>query len=208
MSAAPSLTRLDTAAPARGLVLMLHGGTERSHQDVGTRSASWRRFAAMQRAITPRTHQAGVGTWLLRYRERGWNGTGATQVADARWALEHVRRELGDLPVVLLGHSMGARTAVHVADDDSVLGVVALAPWLPMGESVVALADRALRAAHGRSDKITSARATAAYVERARRVASSAELADMGRVGHYLLRRVEAWNDHAVEQSLKLLTDA
>lgn len=208
MSAAPSLTRLDPGVPVGGLILMLHGGQERSHRDVGTRSASWHRSALMQRALAPRAHEAGVGTWLLRYRERGWNGDGATQVADARWALEEVRRGLGDVPVVLLGHSMGGRTAVHVADDASVVGVVALAPWLPDGEPVAALAGKTLRAAHGRRDKITSARATAAYVERARQVASSAELQDMGPVGHYLLRRVGDWNDYAIDQSLKSLTDA
>ena len=39
------------------------------------------------------------------------------------------------MPVVLLGHSMGGRTAVAVADDPSVVGVVALAPWLPAGRA-------------------------------------------------------------------------
>ncbi|MCY7395199.1 MAG: alpha/beta fold hydrolase [Nocardioides sp.] len=208
MTAAASLTRLDAPVPTRGLVLMLHGGTEHSHQAVDSRSASWKRMASMQHAITARAHEAGAGTWLLRYRERGWNGDGRTQIADARWALEEVRRAFGEVPVVLLGHSMGGRTSVHVSDDASVVGTVALAPWLPVGESVTALAGGRLQAAHGRSDKITSARATAAYVERARRVASSAELRDMGRVGHYMLRRVEAWNSYAVGQSLRLLSEA
>jgi predicted esterase len=158
----------------------------------------------MQRSITPRAHDAGVATWLLRFRERGWNG-GAAPVEDARWALEQVRREHGGVPVVLLGHSMGARTSVHVADDESVLGVVGLAPWLPPDEPVQALAGRHLVAAHGHRDRITSPRATAAYVERAARVAVSAELVDMGPVGHYMFKRVAAWNDLAATRSLSLL---
>ena len=158
----------------------------------------------MQRAITPRAHEAGVSTWLLRYRHRGWNG-GAGPVADARAALAEVRRELGDLPVVLLGHSMGARTAVHVAGTPGVLGVVALAPWFPADEPVRGLTGRHLLAAHGRRDHITSARATRAFVERARAVASSAAFHDMGPVGHYMLKRVPAWNDLAVTASLALL---
>lgn len=202
--AQPSLTRAEPDGPPRGLVLLLHGGKDRSDEVVDGRSLSWRRVAALQRAITPRAHQAGVATWLLRYRRRGWNG-GDGPVADARWALAEVRREHGDLPVVLLGHSMGARTAVHVADDPSVVGVVALAPWFPGGESVEALADRHLVAAHGRRDRITSYRATRAYVERARGIAASAEFLDMGPVGHYLLKRVGAWNDLAVTRSLSLL---
>jgi pimeloyl-ACP methyl ester carboxylesterase len=158
----------------------------------------------MARAISTEAEAAGAAVWLLRYRHRGWNG-GAGPVADARWALDRVRAELGALPVVLLGHSMGARTSVHVADDPQVRGVVALAPWFPGGEPVAPLAGRRLVAAHGSRDRITSARATRAYVERARHAGADASFVDMGQVGHYLLRRVGAWNHLALSRSLELL---
>ena len=137
----PSLSRSDAPTPPRAVILMLHGGKDRSDQVVDGRSASWRRCRSMQRAISRRALTDGVSTWLLRYRHRGWNG-GHGPVEDARWALSEVRRELGELPVVLLGHSMGARTSVHVADHDSVVGVVGLAPWFPPGERVGGLAGR------------------------------------------------------------------
>ena len=125
---------------------------------------------------------------------------------DARWALEEVRRAHGDVPVVLLGHSMGARTAVHVADDPAVVGVVGLAPWWSLQDDPVrTLRGTHLRAAHGRSDHITSARQTREYVAAAGGVAASASFTDMGRVGHYLLRRIPAWNDFAVESVLEVL---
>ena len=196
----PSLSRSDAADP-RALILMLHGGKDRSQQAVDGRSASWRRCRAMQGVISRPAREVGVSTWLLRYRHRGWNG-GAGPVEDARWALAEVRRELGDVPVVLLGHSMGARTSVHAADHGSVVGVVGLAPWLPPGERVYALVGRHLLAAHGQRDRITSYRATAAFVERARHVAFSAELRDMGPVGHYMLRRVPSWNEVALSGAL------
>lgn len=200
----PSLTQYADPPTATGAVLMLHGGKESGQQIVDDRSASWRRSAAMARSIAPELEEAGAAVWLLRYRHRGWNG-GTGPVEDARWALARLRDQVGDLPVVLLGHSMGARTAVHVADDARVRGVVALAPWFPHHEPVGALAGRKLVAAHGSRDHITSPKATRAYVERARAAGADASYVDMGRVGHYLLRRAGSWNDLAVTESVALL---
>ena len=102
---------------------------------------------------------------------------------------------------------MGGRTAVHVADDPNVRGVVALAPWLPPGESVEALRGKTLYAAHGSRDRITSARGTAAYVRRAAEVAETAEFRDMGRVGHYLLRGRRRGTRSPSSPSLRVLAN-
>ena len=203
----PGLTHAPVAAP-RGVVLMLHGGAERGRRHVDHRSLSWQRSHRMLREIEPRLHASDVAVALLRYRYKGWNAGGDTvpsPVSDARWALRELDEVYDGAPVVLLGHSMGARTAVAVADHPSVVGVVALAPWFPAGESVDRLRDGRLRAAHGRRDRITSARATAAYVGRARSVGADAELADMGKVGHYMLRAAHRWNDFAASRALDLL---
>ena len=200
----PLLTKYDAPGRPRAMILLLHGGKPRSQQSIDGRSASWRRALWLQRDISQRAHEAGVGVWLLRYRERGWNG-GADRVADARWALDEVRAAHPDAPVTLLGHSMGARVSVHVADDPSVVGVVGLAPWWSAQDPVETLAGRALIAAHGRHDRITSYAATAAYVERARAVAASAELRDMGPLGHYMLKAAPAWNEVALAACLDLL---
>ena len=161
---------------------MLHGGKPRSEQPVDGRSASWRRPAWMQRSIAARAHEAGTGVWLVRYA-RARLERRRRPVADARWALDRVRAEHGDVPVVLLGHSMGARVAVHVADDPSVVGVVGLAPWWSAQDPVHTLAGRSLVAAHGRRDRITSYAETSRYVERAREVAADATTARHGRAG-------------------------
>ncbi|MDT7650888.1 MAG: hypothetical protein QOI36_2294, partial [Pseudonocardiales bacterium] len=78
--------------------------------------------------IARRGRRHGVAGHVLRYRYRGWNGERADPVTDARWALAEVRRRYGPVPVGLVGHSLGGRVAVHVADDASVTGVVLLAP--------------------------------------------------------------------------------
>ena len=96
-------------------------------------------------------------------------------------------------------------TAVHVADDPSVVGVVALAPWWSSAEPVRTLTGRSLVAAHGRRDRLTSFAQTQRFVERARAVATDAELVDMGPRGHYLIAGANEWNDVALESSLRML---
>lgn len=206
----PHVHRIDPAGTPAGLVLMLHGGQPDSFDPVDGRSTSWLRSRWMQSQLAGPARAHGVGLWLLRYQHRGWNaasGPHPSPVPDARWALDEVRRELGELPVVLLGHSMGARSAVSVADDPQVAGVVALAPWLPADEPVQALAGRRFAAAHGRADRITSFRETEAFVRRAASVAASTELRDMRGAGHYMFRGLRAWNDFAVSRSLRFVQE-
>jgi len=49
---------------------------------------------------------SGTAVALLRNRYRGWNEPHADPVADARWALEEIERRCGEIPIVLVGHSM------------------------------------------------------------------------------------------------------
>jgi predicted esterase len=193
----------------RGLVLMLHGGAQHSQRPVDGRSLSLRRTQLMFAAIQSRVADAGCALALLRFTVRGWNAQlgEPAPVVDARRALGRIRRDYPGVPVVLLGHSMGARTAVHVADEDNVVGVVGLAPWWPADEPVSALGGRQVLAAHGRRDRITSARQTRRFLERAGEVAASTEFVDIGPVGHYMLSHVRSWNRTALKGSLGMLAD-
>jgi pimeloyl-ACP methyl ester carboxylesterase len=204
----PELFRSEPDGASRGVVLMLHGGAKTGTEAVAEGSASFWRTSRMRDAIRPRIHEAGLSLWLLRFGVRGWNlglADEPSPVPDARWALEQVAREHAGLPVVLLGHSMGARTAVHAADHPDVVGVVGLAPWLEPGDPVAALTDRHVIAGHGSRDRITSARMTRKYVDRARDVSASADFVDMGRLGHYMLAHPGRWNRFAVEATLDVL---
>jgi dienelactone hydrolase len=201
----PTLTEHDSVRSPVAMVLVLHGGKDRSRQAVTRRSLSWQRAAVLGRTLGRHLHDDRVGVRLLRYRSVGWNGDGSDKIADTRWALDRIRDAVGEVPVVLLGHSMGGRTACHAAGHPMVRGVVALAPWLPPGESVAALTGKQLHAGHGRRDRVTRARDTRRYVERAAEVATAASFTDMGDRGHYLLTGVHAWNSFAEDRVRRVL---
>ncbi|WP_311209982.1 MULTISPECIES: alpha/beta fold hydrolase [unclassified Aeromicrobium] len=190
----------------RAVVLMLHGGRQQSEEPVRNRHASWWRMALLSKAFARTARREHLAVHLLQYRARGWNDAARPwPVADARSALSELRERHGDLPVVLVGHSMGGRTACRAADDPSVVGVVALAPWLPQGEPVGALSGRALHVLHGTMDRWTSARLSADYVERARRVATEATWESLAGAGHYMFRRVRAWNAFVEDSVLRIV---
>jgi pimeloyl-ACP methyl ester carboxylesterase len=206
----PHLTRSSSGRLPRGLVLMLHGGAEADPEPVGERSGPWLRSRTMMAQLRRPFHASGLDVWLLRYRFVGWNAGRSPEpspVEDARWALDQVRRVHGHLPVVLLGHSMGARTSTSVADDPSVRGVVGVAPWFPAGHPVQALAGRRLVAAHGRADRVTNFHATEGYVRRAAPVASSADFVDMGELDHYMLKGFWRWNRVARDSTVAMFDE-
>lgn len=191
----PQLTWFHEVESPSGVVLMLHGGQERSHQPVENKHASWWRMALIAKSLRPLADRHNLGVVLLQYRLRGWNDhSNPDPVADARWALERLRAAHPGLPIALVGHSMGGRTACRVADDRVVEGVCALAPWLPQGEPNETLRGKHLRVLHGTADKWTSARWSKDFVERTQEVAASATWAPMPRVGHFMLRKVGKWN--------------
>jgi dienelactone hydrolase len=139
--------------------------------------------------------RTAVAVWLLRYRYRGWNAPHLHPVADARWALDQVRARHGDVPVVLLGHSMGGRVAFRVADDPSVLAICALAPWTEVGEPVEQLAGRAVLIAHGDAERMTDPALSYSYALRAKQVTDRVCRFDVHGDGHAMLRRAADWTD-------------
>jgi len=193
------------------VVLLLHGGQQANVAPVQRRNLSWARMAAVQGTLAPVAHHHQVAVWLLRYGQRGWNaapGCEPAPVRDARWVIEQVGAAYEGVPVVLLGHSMGGRTAVAVADDPCVAGVVALAPWWPQHESVRAVAGKSLAVIHGTADRWTSPRWSRDFAERARAAGSPVTYETLPGLGHFMLRKLGTWDRFARRSSLGMLAVA
>lgn len=191
-----------------GLVLMMHGGAEHSVRPVDHRSLALRRTSAMFDAISPTLVRSGIAVALLRFKVKGWNaGPGhlPSPVQDARAAISDLHEAFPDAPIVLLGHSMGARTAAWSADQPGVVGVVGLAPWFPADEPVTALTGKRIVAVHGSRDRITSPKASKIFIQRAGAVAEGARFESLEGRGHYMLAGLREWNRVAISESINLL---
>lgn len=187
---------LFTAAPAsaRGIVVVLHGGRERSQAVVRGNQLAVLRMVLIARRIAA----AGAGQLVVARvlnRLRGWNGQQMSPVQDARAAVELLRSRFGaDLPICLVGHSMGGRTAMRVADEHGVRSVVGLAPWLPPGEPTAQLRGKRVLIVHGRGDRMTSAAGSAAFARSITRQGATVSYVDVPGEGHSMLRRQDAFD--------------
>jgi dienelactone hydrolase len=141
----------------------------------------------------------GLAVWSLQNRVRGWNGDERAPVADARWALAQVQTRHGDVPVVIVGHSMGGRSAVHVAGASNVVAVAALAPWLPRGEPFEQVAGRAVLVVHGQLDTTTSPRGSLEWARQAATVTERIWRVEVRRERHAMLWRAALWHRLATQ---------
>jgi alpha-beta hydrolase superfamily lysophospholipase len=207
VSSSPSVAVKRARGKTVAVVLVLYGGKAESREPSRPWHLSAVRIAPFARQIARRVARDGVAVWTLRYQVRGWNAPDASPVGDARWALAEIRRRSGDVPVVLVGHSMGGRTALRVADDLAVAGIVALAPWLPEGEPRVRLGSRRLLVLHGTLDRWTDPRASRAYVEAARAEGTPATWVPMTGHGHFMLRSRRRWKRLTTEFVIDVLND-
>ena len=186
------------AAGATGVVVVAHGGKSVSSDPTTTFQPAVLRMVPLARAIRRALRGSGVVVVRPRFQLRGWNGEQALPVHDLEGILDDIGRRFGPVPIVLVGHSMGARAALRVAGHPGVTAVVGLAPWLPPGEPVRQLAGRRVLLVHGNADGITRPEDTWAYAERARSVAEVTTV-EIRNGDHAMLRRASLWHGIAAE---------
>ena len=150
----PDPRLITTYAPRRpaAVVLALHGGASRpGRAEVSPAQLSVLRMVP----VAGRLARAGRGRLAVHRvlnSYRGW-ATEHTPIDDVAWALEVVRERYGDLPVGLVGHSLGGRAALLAGAHDQVRSVVALNAWVYPTDRAD-LAGRRVLFGHGTDDRV------------------------------------------------------
>jgi pimeloyl-ACP methyl ester carboxylesterase len=197
----PVLVRQPGATAVRAAALVLHGGREVSVAPVTAHQLAVLRMVPIARHLASVGDAGGLAVWRLRFRYRGWNSRAGTvgdarPVADVRWAVQQLRERHGDVPIVLVGHSMGGRAALWAADEPGVVGLVGLAPWVTPNEPHGQVVGRRLLVVHGTRDRTTSAKNSKALVDAVRPLSPvDATFVHLRGDGHGMLRRAGVWNE-------------
>lgn len=188
-SAAPRAVRL--------AVLVLHGGSADSTAPVGRWSLAALRLLPVARSVARSV--PGAAVYRLRNSVRGWNGDGAAVLGDARWALDRMAVAHPDLPLVVVGHSLGGRVAVHLAAeggrvDGPVIGAVGLAPWLKPDDPVTGLRGVPIAVVQGTRDRMIPTPSTEPWLARASAAGAQVRRSVVDGGEHAMLRSYRRWH--------------
>jgi pimeloyl-ACP methyl ester carboxylesterase len=182
----------------RAVVMVAHGGTSVSTRPTNAAQLAVLRMIPVAQAIRQAVRGSHVAVWRPRFAVRGWNDAQASPVADLDRLMDGLAETMGQVPVILVGHSMGARAALRAGGHPLVTAVAGLAPWLPPGEPVAQLAGRRILLAHASGDTVTRPADTWAYAQRARE-ASRVTAIEVRGSEHPMLRRASLWHELAAE---------
>ncbi len=203
----PRLIDVTVPQHPRGVVIVLHGGASRgTGVMVSPTQLSVLRMIPVARRIA-RAGDGELAVLRLLNRFRGWDSE-HTPVRDVQWALAQVQERLGDLPVCLVGHSLGGRAALLAAGHPAVRSAVALAPWVYPDDVAPGLDGKQLLIVHGDGDRVAAPARAHALAQRLGRVADvTFEIVPGGK--HAMLRHRDAFDGRAAEFATQtLLRDA
>jgi alpha-beta hydrolase superfamily lysophospholipase len=160
----------------RAIAVVLHGGRDRSTMATRPTQVAVLRMLPFAWALRRMGRRRGIAVARVRFRVRGWNGSSGpipvgeaqpSPVADATAALDWLTKRYPEVPIVIVGHSMGGRTALRVGGYPGVRAIVGLAPWVNAGEPYRQLAGRDLLILHGTADTWTDPAASARLADAA-----------------------------------------
>jgi dienelactone hydrolase len=201
-AASPGLLTVAPRGPARGAVLLAHGGSEHGPaRDSHLRPPALRMLPFLADIARAGRHR-GIAVAQLRYRVVAFND--GDPVRDVRWALDRLRERF-DAPACVIGHSMGARAALLAADHPAVVGVAGLASWVPPSDPVEQLAGRTVMLVHGLRDRVTDPRRSEAYALRAAALAERVCRFELAGARHAMLERPRVWHGLARRFALGVL---
>lgn len=190
---------ITTASPTspRGAVLLLHGGAARR----GMMRVSPTQLSVLRMVpIAARVAVAGRGRLVVQRllnSRRGWDAH-HTPVHDVEWALDRIAERYGaELPVCLVGHSLGGRAALLAGGAPAVRSVVALAPWLYPHEELD-LHGKDVLFVHGDGDRIASPSRSASVARVLERTAQVGYVTVSGG-RHAMLRRHRVFDGAAAD---------
>lgn len=174
------------------IALLLHGGEPDSTLPVPRFDPALLRMLPFATDVRRRS-RGRVGAAVLRHAVRGWNGDARSPVADAEWALARLRDRFPDVPIGVIGHSMGGRTAFELAGHPDVSSVVALAPWLSDAYAAAPFVGTPLLVVHGLRDRRTDPAAARDLVERVTAAGGDARFVGLDDA-HPMLLRAPTWH--------------
>lgn len=174
------------------VVLVLHGGAARPRPErVRATQLSVLRMVPIASRIAARS-TASTAVYRLLNSYRGWEPR-QSPVDDVHWALDQISSRYGSgVPASLVGHSLGARSALLSGTHPNVVSVVALNAYLDNWQADVDLSGRSVVFAHGTRDRVASLN-TAESVARRLAATTHVEFVHVHGGNHSMLTRREAF---------------
>jgi pimeloyl-ACP methyl ester carboxylesterase len=187
----PILSWQASPADAKAVALVMHGGAAQGRELNYAWSHNVARLVPFAWSLAWSV-PGPLAVARLRFGVRGWNGAERSPVSDACWALEQIRERYPDRPIAVVGHSMGGRAALHIADEQDVDLLVGLATWVDPGDPLPANGVRSVFI-HSDRDRITSIAGPRRAVETLRGEGKDASLIRVAESDHAMLRRAGTW---------------
>ncbi|MFB8280371.1 alpha/beta hydrolase [Nocardia colli] len=182
----------------RGRVLVLTGGKVSSRQSSRPWHLSRVRTAALAMSLRRRLGPEHP-IHHVHYRFRGWNSPELDALNDADRVLRELTAHDDGRPTYLVGHSMGARVAAHLAAIHDIAGIVALAPWWPDHDTDFISAGCRILVMHGTADRWTDPESSCRQVVRAQHRGLDATWTAVPDAGHFMLHRPFDWHRRTAE---------